>query len=72
LALSLFNRGIVSDGCVLAVEYKGGHLSGNDDSGEKRAVGEVWESRSNGRCLFIMPEGADLEAIQRKVAGKAG
>jgi type III restriction enzyme len=59
---------LLQDGRVLAVEYKGSHLSGNDDSGEKRAVGEVWESRSKGRCLFIMPDGADLEAIRRKVS----
>ena len=52
---------------MLAVEYKGSHLSGNDDSGEKRAVGEVWESRSQGKCLFIMPDGTDLEAIRRKI-----
>ncbi len=59
---------LLHDGRVLAVEYKGNHLVGNDDSGEKRAVGEVWESRSKGRCLFIMPDGTDLEAIRRKVA----
>ena len=54
---------------MLVVEYKGGHLSGNDDSGEKRAVGEVWGSRSKGKCLFIMPDGADLEAVRKKVSG---
>lgn len=59
---------LLHDGRVLAVEYKGGHLSGNDDSGEKRAVGEVWKSRSKGKCLFIMPVGTDLEAIQKKVS----
>jgi type III restriction enzyme len=62
---------LLHDGRVLAVEYKGSHLSGNDDSGEKRAVGEVWESRSKGKCLFIMPVGTDLEAIRRKVANGA-
>lgn len=59
---------LLHDGRVLAVEYKGSHLVGNDDSGEKRAVGEVWESRSNGKCLFIMSDGTDLEAIRRKVS----
>ena len=55
------------DGRVLVVEYKGGHLSGNDDSGEKRAVGQVWESRSGGKCLFVMPDGMDLEAIRGRL-----
>ena len=58
----------LQDGRVLVVEYKGSHLSDGEDAGEKRAVGQVWESRSGGRCLFVMPEGMDLEAIRRKVA----
>lgn len=57
----------LQDGRVLVVEYKGGHLSGSGDAGEKRAVGLVWESRSGGRCLFVMPEGMDMEAIRRKL-----
>jgi len=58
------------DGRVLAVEYKGGSADAGwyamPDSEEKRAVGAVWESRSGGTCLFIMPEGRDFEAIRRK------
>ncbi|MFN7138948.1 MAG: hypothetical protein ACK4UN_06395 [Limisphaerales bacterium] len=37
------------------------------DAEEKRAVGTVWESRSNGKCLFIMQEGKDLNAIVKKI-----
>lgn len=62
---------LLHDGRVLAVEYKGSHLAGNDDSGEKRAVGEVWESRSKGKCLFIMPDGKDLASIQKKIFNDA-
>jgi type III restriction enzyme len=62
---------LLHDGRVLAVEYKGDHLSSGEDSGGKRAVGQVWESRSQGKCLFIMPEGADLAAIRRKVSSGA-
>ena len=54
------------DGRVLVVEYKGKPWYQIEQSEEKRAVGAVWEGRSNGRCLFIMPDGPDLEAIRRK------
>jgi len=37
----------------------------NDDSKEKQALGELWEKRSEGRCLFVMPIGKDYEAIKR-------
>jgi type III restriction enzyme len=58
----------LTDGRVLAVEYKGEHLFA--EAQEKRAVGAVWEERSNGRCLFVMPKGNDLERIRRKISGK--
>lgn len=53
------------DGRVLAVEYKGKHLFDASDAEEKRAVGAVWESRSNGRCLFVMPTDRDFTVIRR-------
>jgi len=55
----------LADGRVLVVEFKGEHLW--TEAEEKRAVGAVWESRSSGRCLFIMPKGSDLEAIKSKI-----
>jgi type III restriction enzyme len=57
----------LNDGRKLAVEYKGGYLYATADSEEKRAVGAIWESRSEGKCLFIMPDGKDLEKIRRKI-----
>jgi len=53
------------DGRVLIVEYKGEHLFAEAE--EKRAVGAVWESRSQGKCLFVMPEGKDLVLIRNKI-----
>ena len=47
------------------VEYKGVHLFAEAE--EKRAVGAVWESRSGGKCLFVMPEGTDLAKIRQRV-----
>jgi type III restriction enzyme len=62
----------LTDGRVLVVEYKGGNADvgwyAMPDSQEKRDVGAVWEGRSGGKCLFIMPPGKDFAAIVRKVA----
>ena len=58
---------MLHDGRVLVVEYKGKAWSEMKDSDEKRDLGAVWESRSNGKCLFIMPNGPDLAAIQKKI-----
>ena len=53
---------------MLVVEYKGEHLFA--DAEEKRAVGAVWESRSGGKCLFVMPDENDLEKIRQKIGGQ--
>jgi type III restriction enzyme len=39
---------------MLVVEYKGDAYVTNDDSVEKRAIGQLWAESSGGRCLFIM------------------
>ena len=57
----------LKDGRTLAVEYKGADRWSNDDSKEKRRLGELWEARSNGKCLFIMPNGYHLEDIRAKI-----
>jgi type III restriction enzyme len=58
---------LLEDGRTLAVEYKGEHLWSNDDSKEKRAVGELWAEKSNGKCLFVMPKGTDWAGISSKI-----
>ncbi len=58
----------LADGRVLAVEYKGKHLYDAVDAEEKRAVGQVWASRSGGRCLFGMPTDGDFSVIDKAVA----
>jgi type III restriction enzyme len=55
----------LKDGRILVVEYKGEHLWSNDDSKEKRQLGELWSKRSSGKCVFVMPKGKDFEAIRR-------
>jgi len=44
----------LTDGRILVVEYKGADRYSNDDSKEKRDMGMVWASASNGQCLFAM------------------
>jgi type III restriction enzyme len=58
----------LTDGRVLAVEYKGKHLYDGVDAEEKRAVGAVWTSRSGGRCLFVMPTEGDFSVIDKAIA----
>ena len=58
----------LKDGRILVVEYKGADRWSDDDSKEKRLIGEVWEKRSSGRCLFIMPKGKDWKAIRQKIS----
>ena len=57
----------LKDGRYLSVEYKGADRWSDDDSKEKRALGELWEKRSNDTCLFVMPKGKDLQAISDKL-----
>ncbi len=55
----------LTDGRILVVEYKGSHLY--TDAEEKRVIGELWEKRSNGKCLFIMPTNREFGGLRAKV-----
>jgi type III restriction enzyme len=44
------------DGRVLVLEYKGESYATNDDSREKRAVGQAWARASAGKGVFVMVE----------------
>jgi type III restriction enzyme len=55
---------LLHDGRILVVEYKGADRWSDDDSKEKRALGDLWMERSGGLCLFIMPKGQDWQAIE--------
>jgi type III restriction enzyme len=59
---------LLKDGRCLVVEYKAAKDWSNDDSKEKRTIGELWAERSKGRCLFIMPKGKDFESIRKLIA----
>jgi type III restriction enzyme len=49
----------------MAVEYKDKHLYDAADAEAKRAVGAVWQSRSGGQCLFVMPTEGDFSVIAK-------
>lgn len=61
----------LQDGRSLAVEYKGQHLAGGPDAEEKRLLGNLWASRSGGRCVFAMPAAGDFSEITRAIARQA-
>jgi type III restriction enzyme len=60
------------DGRILVVEYKGEGYKTNDDSKEKRQIGQLWEEKSNGRGLFIMAVERDAQGcdVHRQLAEK--
>jgi len=55
------------DGRILVVEYKGSDRMDNPEEKEKLDIGEFWEQKSNGTCLFVMPTNRQFEVISAKV-----
>ena len=47
---------LLEDDRLMVVEYKGSHIAEGPDTAEKRTIGELWERRSDGKCLFLMAE----------------
>lgn len=58
---------LLEDGRKLVVGYKNTRDWDLPDNIEKRQLGELWEKRSNGGCLFIMPRGKDWGAVEKKI-----
>lgn len=56
---------MLTDGRILAVEYKGGHLY--DGEGDKRSIGAVWADSSGGHCLFCMPTERGFQIIDQTI-----
>jgi type III restriction enzyme len=58
---------LLTDGRVLALEYKGAPYITNDDSKEKELIGQLWAERSGGQCLFAMISDKRWAEIDRTV-----
>jgi type III restriction enzyme len=58
---------LLTDGRRLVVEYKGAPLLGSDDTKEKKEVGELWEARSKGTCLFRLVGQKDFQTVLGQV-----
>ena len=65
--------GLLNDGRLFVVEYKGAHIAEGSDTLEKRTIGELWERHSRGSGLFLVVEklrdGLDMrDQLQKKIA----
>lgn len=60
----------LKDGRILVVEYNGADRYSNDDSKEKRIIGESWAKNSNGQCLFVMTNGTNITTLKDAVGEK--
>ena len=50
------------------IEYKGAPYFTNDDSKEKRLIGDLWADRSAGKCVFLMIENKEFNRIDTALA----
>jgi len=67
---------LLNDGRVLVVEYKGKLLLSDPDTDEKNHIGELWESKSKGKGLFLLAvkedaKGRDVyKQLEDKITGR--
>jgi len=54
------------DGRYLVVEYKGADRMDSADTKEKKMVGELWEARSGGRCIFRLVGRENMDSVLRE------
>jgi type III restriction enzyme len=64
----------LKDGRILVVEYKGEIYATNDDSKEKRNIGELWAAKSKGKGLFVLAEkkNAQGQGLAEQMEGALG
>jgi type III restriction enzyme len=47
------------------VEYNGKDRKNNIDTNEKKLIGEVWEAKSGGACIFRLVSKDDYDPVLR-------
>ena len=57
----------LKDGRYLIIEYKGADRVTNEDSREKESLGQLYEKRSDGNCLFVMVTNRNYAEISAKI-----
>lgn len=66
--------GILDDGRLFAVEYKGEQLRNTKDTLDKDAVGRLWAAKSGGKCLYAtvykINDGLDVKGQLDKMFGE--
>lgn len=58
----------LNDGTIVIIEYKGTDRYDNDDSKEKRQLGDFYAGISGNKCRFIMLNGKDWNALKNKLS----
>lgn len=58
----------LTDGTIVIIEYKGSDRYNNDDSKEKRQLGDFYAGVSESKCRFIMLNGKDWNALKNKLS----
>jgi type III restriction enzyme len=60
---------LLNDGRVMVIEYKGAPYITNDDSKEKRLIGDLWADRSEGKCIFLMFGNKEFSRMDTAIRG---
>lgn len=64
---------LLEDGRLLVVEYKGAHLADSSDTNEKRTIGRLWETKSEGKGLFaVVEKQVDGKDVRAQLIDKIG
>ncbi|HET7396787.1 MAG TPA: hypothetical protein VFK12_10155, partial [Gammaproteobacteria bacterium] len=57
----------LSDGKILAIEYKGADRYSTSEAKEDRLIGELWARESKGQVRFVMATNRQWETIDEKL-----
>ena len=61
----------LKDGRIVLVEYKMGKMASDPEEQHKKAVGELWARRSQGRCRFAWIVDGDWRKLNAELGGEA-